>query len=419
MENDGLSLYLSALARDDSYRVAETLKRTPYETTEVVFFTGAQGGELGPFVRKRIDRDAGLGEAYRSLCEAQREGKRFRHLPRIYDVHERDEKLIVIMEYVTGRTLRDEVTERGGDALSALAFFPSLCEGVTELHEGFGPPIIHRDLKPSNIMVSNGNLTIIDFGIARSYRHGAANDTTPFGTRAYAPPEQFGFRQTDVQSDVYALGMILFYLITGEDPVSESLQCGFPELGFVPALQAVVAKATAFDPAARYDSAADLKQAFLQAATASLPTPVGAPAVPAELSATQSKQLASPSSPSSPVQPITLSEALGLAWNIIVVVVWAFFVFAMFTALFDQGEALKPYPLWLRVLIYPVACGTFFTGAAYGLMDKRVLRRRIPLLRGQTYGKSVIVALIIMGCALAALVLLVFVAAFVTGSAAS
>lgn len=405
MENDDLSLYLSALARDGSYRVAETLKRTPHETTEVVFFTGAQGGELGPFVRKRINRESGLGEAYRSLFEAQREGKRFRHLPRIYDVHERDEKLVVIMEYVTGRTLQDEVSEHGENVPSILAFFPVLCDGVTELHEGIYPPLIHRDLKPSNIMISNGNLTIIDFGIARAYRDGATNDTTPFGTRAYAPPEQFGFRQTDVQSDVYALGMILFYLLAGEDPKPESLQSGFPELAAVPSLQAVVAKATSFDPAARYRSAAELKQAFLQAVATSLPAPVTPPVVPAQSPTTQ---------PVSQPQIITLSEALGLVWNIIVVIIWAFFIAAMFFALFDQSESLKAYPLWLKVLIYPLACGTFFTGAAYGLMDKRVLRRRFPLLRGQTYGKSVIVALIIMGCALAALLALVVVAAFVT-----
>ena len=78
-------------------------------------------------------------------------------------------------------------------------------------------PVIHRDLKPSNIIVSGANYTpdtgmtfsslvIIDLGIARVWREGADADTVKFGTRPYAPPEQYGFGQTSVRSDVYALG---------------------------------------------------------------------------------------------------------------------------------------------------------------------------------------------------------------------
>ena len=78
-----------------------------------------------------------------------------------------------------------------------------MCEAVRELHECFNPPLIHRDLKPANIVLSNGRVFLIDFGIARVYRSGSVSDTSHLGTRAYAPPEQYGFGQTDTRSDVY------------------------------------------------------------------------------------------------------------------------------------------------------------------------------------------------------------------------
>ena len=208
MENDPLAAYLDALARDVCYRVDEVLKTAPHETTEVVYFVGANAAELGPFVRKRIAVDAAMGDAYGHLFQAQRDGRRFRHLPRIYDVHTTGNELVVVMEYIQGRTLRDEVYERDGSVALAAQWFPLLCDGVMELHEQFSPPLIHRDLKPTNIVVSDAGLTIIDFGIARAFREGAAGDTAHFGTRCYAPPEQFGYGQTDERSDVYALGML-------------------------------------------------------------------------------------------------------------------------------------------------------------------------------------------------------------------
>ena len=248
MEHDPLATYLEALARDDCYRVHRVLKTNPHETTEVVFFVGANDAALGPFVRKRISGEVPLGSAYGLLAEAQRTGHRFRHLPRIYDVHERDGDLVVVMEFVGGRTLRDVVYERDASVALAREVFPILCDGVIELHEGFAPPLIHRDLKPSNIVVSDGGLTIIDFGIARAFHEGAGADTTHFGTRSYAPPEQFGYGQTDVRSDVYALGMLLYYLVTERDPDARVATGGFADPDVPPMLRPVLQRACAFDP---------------------------------------------------------------------------------------------------------------------------------------------------------------------------
>ncbi|MZJ26328.1 hypothetical protein GT516_00170 [Collinsella sp. BIOML-A4] len=89
--------------------------------------------------------------------------------------------------------------------------------------------VIHCDLKPSNIIVSGvryaadagmtfSSLVIIDLGIAHVWRDGADADTVKFGTRPYAPPEQYGFGQTSVRSDIDALGALLFFCLTRTDP---------------------------------------------------------------------------------------------------------------------------------------------------------------------------------------------------------
>lgn len=261
MEND-IAAYLDALRRDECYRVVRVLKEAPHETTEVVRFAGANDADLGPFVRKRIKCEACMGGAYRSLMEAQRAGARFLHLPRIEDCYERDDELVVIMEFVRGETLHEAVYRRDPSPDLAREVFPLLCDAVAELHEGFDPPIIHRDLKPGNVILSEGNLTLIDFGIARAYREGAESDTVSFGTRAYAPPEQFGFGQTDVRSDVYALGMLLYYLLTEEVPAPRLAGGPFAAPGIPAPLRSVLSRATAFDPAARYPSARALRTAF-------------------------------------------------------------------------------------------------------------------------------------------------------------
>ena len=230
-----LAEHLASLDRDDSYRVERVLKRSSVETTELVYFEGTGGGSLGPFVRKRIDASAQIGGAYERLFAAQRAGRRFEHLPRIVDCRRVGDDLNVVMEYIEGETLGALVYRLGATPDYAHELYPVLCDAVGELHAGFAmagetsAPVIHRDLKPSNIIVTGANYTpddgltfsslvIIDLGIARVWRDGADADTVKFGTRPYAPPEQYGFGQTSVRSDVYALGALLFFCLTGVDP---------------------------------------------------------------------------------------------------------------------------------------------------------------------------------------------------------
>lgn len=259
---DEIQQHLESLARDDCYRVDAVLKAGELESTERVFFVGANGAEQGPYVRKRFDCESGLGGAYRRILAAQRSGERFLHLPRIIDCYSAGEQDVVVMELIGGRTLADEVYACDPSVDLARRLFPQACEAVRELHERFDPPLIHRDVKPSNLMVSGPSVIIIDLGIARTFDELAATDTSHFGTRAYAPPEQFGYGQTDVRSDVYALGMLLFYLLCEKTPQVGRLDAELESCGVPQALRDVVAQATAFDPKARFRSVAALEAAF-------------------------------------------------------------------------------------------------------------------------------------------------------------
>ena len=403
MENDPLAAYLDALARDVCYRVDEVLKTAPHETTEVVYFVGANAAELGPFVRKRIAADAAMGDAYGHLFQAQRAGRRFRHLPRIYDVHTTGNELVVVMEYIQGRTLRDEVYERDGSVALAAQWFPLLCDGVMELHEQFSPPLIHRDLKPTNIVVSDAGLTIIDFGIARAFREGAAGDTAHFGTRCYAPPEQFGYGQTDERSDVYALGMLLYYLLAERDPSPSVAAAGFagPEVPF--ALRPVLQRACAFDPAARFQTVRDLKAAFLAALPAweggprRAPTEEG-PGDPVPVGGDLGRPWAATAvSAAAPIDDrphgvvvsrvrrafstLSSGEVAGIVVDVALLVVWLLFMAVLIAMPFTPDERYATWPFWLLAFQYWTFGIPFFTGFLFILTDVRVLRRAAPRLR--------------------------------------
>ena len=263
--NESLQQHLECLARDECYRVDAVLKEGRLERTERVFFVGANGAEQGPYVRKVFVAESGLGSAYGRVLAAQRQGQRFLHLTRIIDCYSLGEQDAVVMEFVPGRTLADELYETGSSLDAAKRLFPGICDAIAELHSRFDPPLIHRDIKPSNFMVEGDTVLVIDLGIARTFDKDAVCDTSHFGTRAYAPPEQFGYGQTDARSDVYALGMLLFYLLCEETPVPATVQDRLCERGIPQSVRDVVAQATAFDPADRFGSVGAMRAAFMYA----------------------------------------------------------------------------------------------------------------------------------------------------------
>lgn len=277
-ERDELGAYLAAVAREDCYRVVRPLGAAARmgadpsvagqagTITELVQFEGANGATLGPFVRKRIDLALGVGTAYQELCEAQCSGARFAHVPRIVECYKTGRELVVVSEFIPGKALDAFVNEAGPSLELSLSVVPAVCAAVAELHKAFDPPVVHRDLKPANIIVSEGpsglSATLIDFGIARRYREGAAADTVRFGTRSYAPPEQYGFGQTSVRSDIYALGMIALFCITGEEAHGQPSAESLAHAGVTGPYADAILQATSFDPGRRFASAEAFCTAF-------------------------------------------------------------------------------------------------------------------------------------------------------------
>ena len=401
--SDELAEHLNALARDGCYRVDAVLKESTCETTERVYFQGANGAEMGPFVRKRIDCASGMGTAYELLCAAQRAGRRFRFLPRVHDCYRVGDGMVVVMEYVEGETLADAVYRLDASVPLALDVFPRLCDALAELHEGFDAPIIHRDLKPSNVMLSRGGLTIIDFGIARAWRAGADEDTRRFGTRAYASPEQFGFGQTDVRSDVYALGMLLYFCLTECTPDAKARAAGFADVRIPEPFRQVIARAAAFDPQARYASAAEAKRAFLAAADALGVPPADSeraepPADPERLAPPAVPPVAlgpAPASqcPPSPVAgfpaPATVHQSLrlsgfpfwlGVAWDVLLALLALLLVAAGVSVAVDPqpGSSLAEEPFARRALSVACVVLLMFFPMLFLLRDRRPLRRLFP-----------------------------------------
>lgn len=148
--------------------------------------------------------------------------KKLQHpmLPRIVNIFEDDLYIYIVEDFVEGDTLKDWLAEHGrADEKTGTAWFRSLCDVLQYLHSQKPHPIIYRDMKPENIMLQpDGTLKLIDFGIAREYKETAGGDTTYFGTRGYAAPEQYGTAQTDERTDIYSLGVTMYYLFTGKSP---------------------------------------------------------------------------------------------------------------------------------------------------------------------------------------------------------
>jgi serine/threonine protein kinase len=138
-------------------------------------------------------------------------------IPAITDRFELANRHYLVMEYVEGRNLEEELAVRGEPLPEGLVIdiARQLCDVLAYLH-GLVPPIIYRDMKPSNVMLnSNGRVVLVDFGIARLFK--AARKGTMIGTLGFAPPEQYQ-GLVDPRSDIYSLGATLHYVLTGRDP---------------------------------------------------------------------------------------------------------------------------------------------------------------------------------------------------------
>lgn len=174
------------------------------------------------------------------------------------------ETCFYIRSYIEGKSLEELCEsnyERPGLAEStALEYLIELTEILHFMHT-LNPPLLHRDIKPQNVIVDSfGKCHFIDLGISRFLNSSKTSDTLVMGTRLTAPPEQFGYQQTDLRSDIYSLGILLLYCITGEYKPENAV---LMELGNP--VRQIVTRATMFDPDKRYQTTEELLPDLLKA----------------------------------------------------------------------------------------------------------------------------------------------------------
>ncbi|HLN71583.1 MAG TPA: protein kinase [Streptosporangiaceae bacterium] len=192
----------------------------------------------------------------------------------------------LVMELVAGRTLRQVLDEAGmlaaGEAVGIAA---AVCEALEVAHAA---GLVHRDIKPANIVLADGQVKVLDFGIARA-------DEVAGGTAAYLSPEQASGRPAGPQADLYSLGCVLFEMLTGAPPFSadSAVRLAYRQVyddpgppsarrpGLPARLDQITARLLAKDPADRPASASAARAGLLAAlapdATAVLPSPTGGP----------------------------------------------------------------------------------------------------------------------------------------------
>ena len=179
------------------------------------------------------------------------------------------------MEFVEGESLRSVLNRFGGlPVRKALEVAQQICSGLQEAH---AQGIVHRDLKPENVMIdAQGNVKIMDFGIARSMEAGTRLTGSMVGTPAYMAPEQVAGKAVDYRTDVYSLGLILYEIFTGtpafqaENAVAIALkqmrESPAPPHELEPTISAAVERAVLKciekEPSRRFQSVADLKNAL-------------------------------------------------------------------------------------------------------------------------------------------------------------
>ena len=192
----------------------------------------------------------------------------------VYDVGQSQEMNYIVMEYVEGTDLKDYIRQRGAlHPIEAVRIMMQIVSAIAAAHQN---RIIHRDIKPQNILIDReGNVKITDFGIAVALSDTSLTQTnTLLGSVHYLSPEQARGGMATIQTDIYALGIVLYELLTGRVPFDgesavsialkhfqEPLPPVVNPTAMVPqSLENIVLKATAKDPMNRYRSCYEMCQ---------------------------------------------------------------------------------------------------------------------------------------------------------------
>lgn len=222
----------------ENYELVRVLKRTDKKQIKILRHKKL-GKEL---VYRQFE---GNGSAYEKLLHIHHQ-----NLPSIYQVYHATPHTMVLEEYISGVTIY-EVLQSGLYVENGVRkVIGALCDALGCLQEH---SIIHRDIKPENVMVDNsGVVKLIDFDAARLYKPYQSEDTSLMGTAGYVPPE-LGVAQSDTRTDIYALGVLMNVMLTGEHP-SQKLYKG--------RLAIQIGRCIHTNPKKRYADARELKRSL-------------------------------------------------------------------------------------------------------------------------------------------------------------
>ncbi|MGH9780393.1 MAG: protein kinase domain-containing protein, partial [Candidatus Acidiferrales bacterium] len=256
-------------------------------------------------IKPEIASDQGMMERFKNELLFARKITH-KNVCRVYDFNRISGIAYTSMEYVEGESLRSVLNRFGGLPLrKGIDLALQICSGLKEAH---AQGIVHRDLKPENVMIDGqGNLKIMDFGIARSMEAATHLTGAMVGTPAYMAPEQVAGKPVDYRTDIYSLGLMLYEMFTGaqtfhaDTPVAVALKQMREEPvaphEIDPAIpvyiERAILKCLQKDPARRYQSVAELGAALKSQTSAGLRTPTVTPVASSYLPAARSTDAAS------------------------------------------------------------------------------------------------------------------------------
>lgn len=234
----------------EKYRILSCLKYTKERQVYLLerrkdkekFILKCGNGRNGDLLKREYDIVGELADKSKDLL-------------RPIDYFSVDDRHFYIREYAEGRTLSSMIERGVRFSETEICFIMGeICNQVHFFHSQ-NPPVICRDINPQNIIIcEDGKPRIIDLDSLREYDKSASSDTICVGTKEMAAPEQFGYTQTNVRTDIYVLGMLLVYITTGTYDKYQKMPVHIGR---------IAAKSTSFNPADRYSSALAMKKALI------------------------------------------------------------------------------------------------------------------------------------------------------------
>ncbi len=184
------------------------------------------------------------------------------NIVRYIDSQDTGATIFLVIEYINGRNMRDYCWNHPLDEQKAKEYTLQMLDALEYLHQR---NIIHRDISPDNFMIRNSTVTMIDLGTAREFYGFVNPNWTQVGKPWYTPSEQWKRGEAILQSDIYALGRTMIFLLTGSPPMCQSGTVP-PTCRISDDLKSVIIKATQEVPSSRFSCASEMKLALSQRA---------------------------------------------------------------------------------------------------------------------------------------------------------